>query len=105
MYLGKLINSVKSPAQVPEKTKKRTKLFRCWHRSSKKRMEKKSKPMQSHFENSAKQLSLYLCAIVKNISPLGDQPSQGVKSTWSIKHEVDRNNFLKAISMLRDTVK
>lgn len=61
--------------------------------------------MQSHAENSAKQLSLYLYTVVKNTSPLGEQPSQGVKSAWSIKREVDRNNFLKATSVLRDTVK
>lgn len=42
---------------------------------------------------------------MKNTAPPGDQPSLGIKSARSIKCEVDTNNLVKAISVLRDTVK
>lgn len=40
-----------------------------------------------------------------NTAPPRDQPSRGIKSAWSIKHKVDRSNILKAIFMIRNTVK
>lgn len=49
-------------------------------------------------------MSFYLCLLM-NTAPPRDQPSQGIKSAWSIKHKVDRSNILKAIFMIRNTVK
>lgn len=64
----------------------------------------KSKQMKSHIDTSVMYLSCYLCLLM-NTAPPRDQPSWEIKSFWSIKHEVDRSNILKAIFMIRNTVK
>lgn len=60
--------------------------------------------MKSHTETSVMQLPFYRCLLM-NTAPPRDQPSWGIKSFWSIKHKVDRKNILKAIFIIRNTVK